>query len=119
MAVTAAFLASCRSAIVATAEYTAFNTAYALYASASRSSRANYWYLAYGDNQAGLSPAYRLRKAIRDTVLGLADSTVTPTERESAYRTLAAEYVQDIAPPMDQNTEKAALEKAILEDQLS
>lgn len=119
MAVTTAFLNSCRTQIVASAEYTAFNTAYAAYASASRASKPGYWHAAFGDNQAGLSPAYRLNKLIRDTIRGLADSTISPSEYESAYRTLSAEYVPDTQRPNDANEERAALQQALIEDAAS
>jgi hypothetical protein len=119
MAVTTALLNSCRTQILASAEYAAFRAAYASYASASRASRPAYWQAAYGDNQPGLSPAYRLRKFARETVAGLADATVTAGERETAYQTLAAEYVPNAPQPLDAVQERSLTLQTLVEDALS
>lgn len=119
MPITDAFMAACRAAVANLPELTAFRAALAALAGASRAARPALYQAAYGDNQAGLSPAYRLRKAIRDTVGATADATVSPGEREAAYATLAAEFAPAYAPPTPADQEQAELERLILEDQLS
>lgn len=116
MAVTEAFLASCRTAVEATPELTAFRAAYALYDAATRANKSRYWRLAFDDAQAGLSPAYRLKKVCRETVLALADATVTASERESAYRTLATQYVPDVPEPAPVEQEQAELQRLIIQE---
>ena len=119
MAVTATFLASCRTAIEASAAYDAYNAAHAAYAAASRSARPALWHAAYGDGQVGLSPAYRLKAEIREAVLALADSTVTALERESACRTLVEQYVAAPKPPRTAIEEQTELQKLLTEDAAS
>lgn len=119
MPITDSFMASCRAAIDDLPELTTFRAALAALAGATRAARPALYQAAYGDNQAGLSPAYRLRKAIRDTVGATADATVSPGERETAYATLAAEFAPAYAPPTPADQEQAELERLILEDQLS
>ncbi len=116
MAVAESFLTSCRTVIAALPELTAFRTAYALFDAAARANKGRYWCLAFDDAQAGMSPAYRLKKAIRDTVNGHADAPTTQSDRESAYRTLAAQYVPALERPRDNADELAELHRLIQED---
>jgi hypothetical protein len=118
MPTTAAYLTTCRTAIAASPELTAFRTAIALIAG-TRTNRARYWWLAYNDAQAGMSPAYRLRKSIRDTVNANADATISLTERESAYQSFVLEFAPTMTRPMDAAQEQAELERLLIEDQLS
>lgn len=119
MATTAAFLATCRTAIEATPELSAFRTALLALGAASRAARPALWNALYDDAQAGHSPALRLRKAIRDAVNANAGESVTALERESTYRDFAAEYAPQYPRPTDAVTEKTELERLIREDQLS
>lgn len=119
MAVTEAFLSSCRDAIEASPELAAFRTAYAAFDAAPRSSKGRYWRAAYDDAQAGLSPAYRVKKVVRDTVQALADGTVTAMERESAYRTLAGQYVPNVREPQLPAEAAAELQRVIQEDRVT
>lgn len=118
MPLTTAFLNTCRTSIITLPEYTAFNTSYATYASAAKANRPAYWHATYGDTT---KPAYLLRKAIRDTVTAQAASSggVSPTEREEAIRTLAAEYVPQPGKPANFADEAAALQTLLLEEYLA
>lgn len=121
MALTAAFLSTCRTAIDSLPELTAYNTAYAAYGAASRSTRRGLWAAVFKDSTSGPSPAYNLRRAIRDTVNAQADSngTLGPLDRESAYRTLVAEYVVTRPQPISDAAEAALYNRLIQEDLLS
>lgn len=119
MAVTAAFLDTCRGLIAATPELTAFRAAYATYNSAARADKARYWNACFSDAQAGMSPAYRLRKVIRDTVSAQGVASLTALEVQDAYRTLVGEYVQKPERPMTAPEEEAALQSLLLREQLS
>lgn len=118
MAVTTAFINTCRAQVVVTGEYTAFNTAQALYANAARADRARYWYLTYGDNQTNLSPAYRLRKVIRDTITAGADATVTASDRETIYQILVDNLVPRTKRPATRDEDAAGLATLLTEGQL-
>lgn len=118
MAVTEAFLASCRTAIEASPELAAFRTAYAAFDAAPRSSKGRYWRAAFDDAQAGLSPAYRVKKLVRETVQALADGTVTAMERETAYRTLAGQYAPSVREPQSTTEVAAELQRVIQEDRV-
>ena len=119
MPVTDAFLQTCRDDIIDLTELTAFRTAYALYDAASHANKGLYWALCFSDSQTGLSPAYRLKKGVRDTVLSLATASISPTERESAYRTLSAEYVPSVDPPPQAVEESAELQTLLVQELLS
>lgn len=119
MAITNALLSSCHAQIVASVAYSTFTAAHAAFVAGSRTARPALWHAAYGDAQAGLSPAYRLKKFIRDTVAGLAASTVTPSERETAYQTLVAQYVTTPNRPNNVLEEQAELQKLLTEDAAS
>jgi|GEM_PF-6134680 len=121
MALTDSFLVTCRGVIDDLDELTTYRDALANIASASRASRVAAWHAAYSPTTTGQSPAYLLRKAIRDTVNAQADiaGTLGPLERESAYSQLAGEYVSTYPKPLDDNQEQAELEKLIRLDRLS
>lgn len=116
MAVTESFLASCRTAIDLHPEVAAFRAAYALYDAASRADKGRYWRLAFDDAQTGLSPAYRLKKLVREVIASLADATVTPAEREAAYRTLGGEYVPAVPEPTPIEQEQLELQRLIIQE---
>lgn len=119
MAASASFLESCRVQIRVLPELTAFTAALASYNGAARGDRGRYWYLAFNDNQAGLSPAYRLRRAIRDIVTAYVDSTANAGDREAACVTLANEFCPDTPSPQSTGQEAAELQTAIIDDLLS
>jgi hypothetical protein len=119
VAVTAAFLAARRTEIALLAELTAFQAAVATLNATSAADYGRYWQAAFGDAQAGLSPAYRLRKAIRDTVRGAADGTQSALDLEGAYRTLVGEYVSEPPAPTNFNDDAALLQQILTEDALS
>jgi hypothetical protein len=120
MAVSAAFLTTARSVIADSAEYAAFQTAYAAYASASRSQRAAEWNDCFSNAQVGLSPAYRLEKAIRDAVFG-ADgvSALSPLDLEAAVRQLSGEYLPRPKRPASASEEAAQLQELMIQDAVS
>lgn len=119
MAATAAFLTTCRTAIAASPVLTAFQTAYAALASASRATKPVQWNAVYDNGQEGQSPAYRLRAEIRAIVTSLGEATVTPLDREAAIQTLSAEYVPTVRRPRNAVQEQAALQQLLIEDMLS
>lgn len=119
MPISESFLATCRATIDDQAELTTFRTAFGLYESASHANKSQYWHLAFNDAQAGLSPAYALKAVIRGVAQTTADSTISPLERESAYRTLVAEYVPDVKQPMTAPEEAAALTELLVQELLS
>ena len=93
MAASTTFLNTCHALIAALPEYTAYRAARLAFEEASEESRLAKWQLLYGDNQAGGSPALRLRRAIRDIVAANAGSTESSLDREDAYRQLAAPFL--------------------------
>lgn len=119
MAVSDAFLATCRTQIAASAEYTAFRTALTALGASARAGKPALWQALYGDNQAGLSPAYRLRRVVRDTVQANRTASTTPLDLEAAYRTLAAEYAPPARQPQNAEQEAAAFQDLLLQDQMS
>lgn len=119
MAVTTAFLTTCRTAIRLSSELTGFQTAYALFAAATGATRSLYWNRAYSDAQAGLSPAYRLRKLIRETVTANADITITPGEQQTAYGLLVDEFAPKVGQPMSTVEERLAMRNAMDIEQFS
>lgn len=122
MALTDAFLNTCRTAIASLAELTAFRTAYATFSSSSRASRLGYWHAVYtpGGTDA-TSPAHTLRVAIRGVINAQADiaGTLSPLDREQAYRTLNAEYVTVVERPPTDAEEQAAFQTLFFQDLLS
>lgn len=119
MPITVSFLNTCRAAVNASAELAAFRAAQAAYGAAARPDKARLYQACYGDAQAGLSPAYRLRAAVREAVRASADATVSPLEQEEAYRTLVGEYAPHVRRPQTALEDQADLEAALLEDALS
>lgn len=104
MPVPTTFLATCRTAIAASAEWTAFTAAGALSGTATRAARKAQWAALYAPGTTGTSVAGRLRKAIREIVNAKADTSqisnanvITVSERETCYATLVAEYVPVVA----------------------
>lgn len=123
MPVTASFLATCRTAVSALPELTAFRAALASVGTGATSgARRAAWSACYDDSLSPLkSPAYRLRKAILDTVAAEADiaATLSPLDRAAAYRTLRDEFVPAHAAPPSLAAESAELQQALLDDMLS
>lgn len=120
MALTGAFLTTCRAAVSALPELTAFRAALAL-AEHTRAGRVAAWNRAFSATTASPSPANCLAKAIRDTINAQADASgaLGPLDRETAYRTLAAEFVPTIERPASDAAEAAALETLLRQEQLS
>lgn len=121
MALTTAFLNTCREAVGQLAELATFRAALQLAQNARRANRIAAWHAAYSPTTAGPSPAYLLRQAIRDTINAQADiaGTLGPLDRESAYRTVVAEFVPTYPKPPTDEQEQAALEQLLREDTLS
>lgn len=119
MAASVTFLDSRRTEIAACPELTTFQTAAAAFGAASRGNRLLYWVAAYGDNQVGLSPAYRLRRAIRDFVTAAGAGVLTQADIEATYQSLVNEYAPHTPRPNTRNQDQAALEAALVEDALS
>lgn len=121
MAVTNAFLTTCRNAVGSLAELSAFRTSLASLQSATRAERIRVWHATYSPTSTGQSLAYQLRLAIRNTVNAQADiaGTLSPLDRESAYRTMDTEFVPEMARPLSDDQEHAELEKLLREDELS
>lgn len=119
MPLTDSYLAACRLVIQSLPELTAFRSALAVTETATRADRVRSWHATYDDAQAGHSPAYRLRRAVRDVVNAQADASITLLERESAYRTLVTEVVPEMARPLTDEQETEAFEKLLREDRLS
>lgn len=118
MPLTDAFLATCRTAVEALPELATFRAAKAVADTATRAARVAAWHSAY---DGVTSPAYLLRRAIRDTVNAQADIAGNKTllDRESAYGTLSAQYAHQPDCPLTDAQEQAELERLILLDQAS
>lgn len=122
MSVSDAFLSTCRTRIDATSEKSAFQTAFTTFADATHTDRGRYWHEAFGDGQAGLSPAYRLRKAIRDIVTahnGESDGSYSQLDIEAAVRTLCNQYVPSGQKPLTAHEEEAVIESLLQRKQTS
>ena len=104
MALTDAFLATCRVSINALTELTTFRDAAAL-TTHTRAGREAAYSRGYGSATSTPSPAYNLALAIRATVAALADANgaLGLLDRESAVTTLTAEYL----PTPDRPTSEA------------
>lgn len=118
MAVSESFLTTCRTAIAALPELATFRAAYTTFDAASHNSKGLYWNAAYGPVSEGQSLAYRVREKIRQIVT-VTDSSVVGSDREEAYRTLAAQYVPTVNQPLSAPDEEAALQSLLLRSQLS
>ena len=109
MALTTAFLNSCRTSINSLVELTTFRTALAAVGAGTRAERLAAWTSAYKPTATGQSLAYQLRVAIRNVVNAAADGGQGPLDLESAYQTLAAEFAPDATKPNDAVQEAAEL----------
>lgn len=122
MPVTDSFLADCRDDITGLAELAAFRAALASVGAGSADDRRAAWTACFDDNQgANKSPAHRLRQAVRDTVRARADAagTLSPLDRESAYRTLVAEFVPAPARPPSRDAEYDETRRELVNELLS
>lgn len=102
MAASASFLSAALASARASAEYATFAAARAAFAAAPEGSRQARWSDCYSDAQPGLSPAYRLRRALRDVVANTQISqsvTLSPAESEAAYQFLVAQLVPEVSAP--------------------
>ena len=108
MAVSDSFLATCRLAVQALPELTAFKSALAALEQADDGAQQARWRAAYSDAQSGASPAYRLRFAIRGVIGNNATVDHSNQDRELAYRTLAAEVCPERQQPMTPDQELLA-----------
>lgn len=114
MALTTAFLNSCRTSINSLVELTTFRTALAAVGTGTRAERLAAWTAAYAPPATGgQSLAYQLRAAIRGVINAAADGGQGPLDLESAYQTLAAEYVPDATKPNDAVREAAELDQLL------
>lgn len=102
MAASASFLNTCQAAIVLLPQYTAFQAAWQALSAAPEAIRLAAWQACYGDGQLGQSPAYNLRRAIRDVIANTKVSLATvlsPGDTEAAYQYLAGLLVPDADQP--------------------
>ncbi len=112
MPASASFLNSCNTAVRLTPEYAAFVAALAALSSAGEEQRLGVWNAAYSDAQPGLSPAYRLRRAVRATVAdqqAILVVALSQEDSEAAYQTLIGSLVPDISPPVPTNERTPSL----------
>lgn len=120
MAVTEAFLATCRTAIERLPELTAFRTAYASYDQSPKSTKAQYWSAVFDNQATGASLHQLLKNQIRGTVTELArQNSVTDLDREEAYRQLSAQYAPKPARPLSNAVESAQLQELLVQEMLS
>lgn len=106
-----AFLNTALATIRDTPEYAAFQTALLAYSAAGEEQKQAKWNAAYSDNQAGLSPAYRLRRAIRAVVVNTQASeevTLSRADAEAAYVYLVEQVAPASAPPVSLVTPPSA-----------
>lgn len=99
MTVSPSFLATCKAAALLLPEYATFAAALAALSSAAEEDRQARWRDCYSDAQAGMSPAYRFRRAVRDVIANNATNDHSPADRESAYQTLTADLASEQPPP--------------------
>lgn len=103
MAIADSFMASCRAAIGASAELTAFRSALAITEHTPAGRRAARE-RAFGAGVSTPSPGYNLSRLVTETVNALADASgaLGRLDRLAAVATLTAEYVPTVArPPSD------------------
>jgi hypothetical protein len=116
MSLSVAFLSTCRTAVAATPELTAFRAALAAYQSASPDLKLAKWHLLFTPGADGTSPAGSLRRAVRECITRALEAAGTPevalADREEAYRTLAGEVVTDFERP--RTTAEQAAEVAVV-----
>lgn len=102
MPASASFLATSQALVVASPEYVAFQAALAALSAAGEDGRQAAWNACYNDGQFGASPAYRLRKVVRDAVANTMFSSGTAlgqSDAEAAYQLLAAQLVPESPAP--------------------
>ena len=121
MALSDAFLNTCRTAIASLPELTTFRASLATALTGTRTARRAAWSATFSLGTGGSSPALGLRQAIRSTVNAQADSSgaLGVLDRESAYRTLATEFAPDYSKPPSDAEESAALNLILQQEQLS
>ena len=121
MALETSFITTCKSAVSASPEYTAFTTAYAGFSTAGRPNRIAAWHAVYTDSTGNGSVVNDLRLAIRRTVNAQADSSgaLGPLDREEAVRQLNEYFIPDIAAPATDAEENAAFQAALVQELLS
>lgn len=111
MALTTAFLNTCRTSINSLSELSAFRTALAAVGMGTRAERLAAWTAAYAPPATGgQSLAYQLRAAIRGVINAAADGGQGPLDLASAYTTLSAEFAPDATKPNDAVQEAAERE---------
>lgn len=102
MAVSASITAICQAAILKLADLGTFQTAYNAVIGASSDNKLAAWRLCFDVSvqQVGThSPAYRLKRAIREAIRGNDDGTLSPTDRETLYQSLVSLYVPSMTRP--------------------
>ncbi len=102
MPASASFLAACNTAIALLPERAAFAAAQVTLSAAGEDGRQAAWNTLYNDGQAGLSLAYRLRRAIRDVMANVSVSqgvALSFADSEAAYQLLTAQAVPEVAAP--------------------
>lgn len=121
MALTDTFLNACRTALEApVAELTAFRASLAAALAGARSARVAAWHATYSAGADGSSPFQRLCQAVRAVVAAQADASgaLGPLDRESAVRTLCAQYAPEYRRPATDAEQKAAIQALTEESQL-
>lgn len=114
MAVSDATLISWRALVRVLPEFTAYQAARLTFGAATGDTRRSMWVSLFSDAQPGMSLAYRLRRAIRDVVVANATSDHSALDREGAYRSLAAEVVNEEERPLTDAEEQSTLAPAII-----
>lgn len=99
MAISSAFLTTCRASIVLTTEYTDYAAALNVFDAASEPDKLAKWLLLNGDSQTGGSMAMRLRVAIREVVRNQDLADLSTLEREEVVRTLSGMYLRSDDKP--------------------
>jgi len=109
MALTDAFLATCRTAITALPELTAFRAARTpMTTGTTRATRLAAWQATF--TPPGSSPQYLLRVAMRSAIQSRATGAQGPLDLEAAYRTLEAEFSPDASRPLSDTEVKAIVD---------
>lgn len=115
MALTDAFVTTCRTAITgsgntpAIAELTAFRAALSDVGNGGRAARIAAWNATYAPDINGTSPALALRKAIRGVVQAQATGAQGPLDLESAIQTLTTEFVPVYPKPPSEDRRQAGI----------
>ena len=119
MAVTDAFIATCRTRVLASAQLAAYNAAGAL-ANDTRAERVAQWGRLFNADSRGTSVAVRTRAEIRgivnaeaDILAATAGTVVGREERETLAATLIADYTPDLPRPTSDAVELANIQRII------